>query len=403
MSCHRFIALNQNLHRSQLDTPEAKLHRQARSFYDVHRAKLASKSLARELAGNPTSATNKSLSRPPDKRGRRGSGGFPSSIFDEEMKGPDSGFKSTTMALIIGIEYIQYEKSGELDRLPGCINDTKTMHNLLSKRLAVPDSNITIMTDNLSTDSSNYPSVKNIKAALAKLVQLAIQSKVKTLWIAYSGHGSRVNATNAGEPDNKNSVIVPADFLDSGFITDNYIATEILAKLPKDVNVNIVFDSCNSGTATDLPYTFASSTSKAIKENNNKILANVCYLSGCRDDETSESTLTVEGPVGGGTPGRATTVLDNGDSGPRSVVFTPRLAHRSIHPTTGEVIWRGALTYAFEYVLLSAGITPNVKIGLDILLEAIQVFLKHKGYSQDPEISLSRDVSLKSVEFPLGG
>lgn len=285
---------------------------------------------------------------------------------------------SKTMGLIIGCEYIQYADQGVMDRLPGCFNDTITMNNILTKRLLVPSNNITIMRDDLAQSSSLYPSKSNIQAQLANIITRANKKEFDTLWITYSGHGSQVKASNAGEPNGKNSVIVPADFIDSGFISDNYIATQFLSKLPSDLNVNIVFDCCNSGTAVDLPYTYSSPRSVAVRENDNKISANVCYISGCRDDQTSESVTVSKGL----------------DFGKRKTIIQS-------HPGTRDLIWRGALTCAFEAVLSNYGISPLVKIGLDIIFAAIQVFLIKKGYNQSPEVSLSKDLDLRSIKYPL--
>lgn len=329
-----------------------------------------------------------------------------------EIKKPSSQpvISSTgkTVALVIGCEYVQYANQGIMDQLPGCFNDTITVNDILTKRLQVPSSNISIMRDDLDPSSSLYPNVANIESQFSNLVARANKGEFTTLWLTYSGHGSQVRATNSGEPSNKNSVIVPADFIDNGFITDNYIATQFLAKLPSNLNVNILFDSCHSGTAVDLPYTYSSPKSLAIKENSNNIVANVCYISGCRDNQTSESIVmddtTGEFPSTGSDVAKDT-LIELGDDIKSLQALVNSFGKRKVmvqsKPGTRELIWRGALTYAFETVMLSYSISPVVKVTLDVIFAAIQAFLSKNGYTQSPEVSLSKKTNLNQVKYPL--
>ena len=153
------------------------------------------------------------------------------------------------LGLIMGLNY-----TGSTSALGGCINDAHNLRNLLVSDFSYSGDSITIMTDELS--GSLYPNKQNIINQLEQLVNKVISDKITEVWISYSGHGSYTIDRNGDEEDNKDENICPLDFSQSGFITDDVIAS-YLARIPKTCRVVCIFDCCHSGTVCDLTYKYA--------------------------------------------------------------------------------------------------------------------------------------------------
>lgn len=270
-----------------------------------------------------------------------------------------------TYALVIGIEYTQYAKQGRLERLPGCHFDTKTINDILTYGVKVPASNITTMTDTDNIDSKIsplYPSRSNIVAQLNKLLALAQKTPNITIWITYSGHGTSFpDEGTRDEKDKADEAIVPADFLDSNsnVIVDDFFAS-YLAKFPSATKINVIFDSCHSGSCLDLPYLWKTAAAAPVQENKNKIVATISFLSGCRDNQTSASDLI--------------------DTATKSRALT----------------WRGALTCAFENTMIKYNYKPTC----EQLLKDTQAYLLTRGYDQVPQFSCSKTLTLRSTAYP---
>ncbi len=179
-------------------------------------------------------------------------------------------------ALLIGLTY-----PGTPYQLYGCINDVNNMSSLLVKN---GYTNITKLVD---TDKSSIPTRDRIIQELKKIV-----STISTeLFIFYSGHGSRVKDANKDEQGGMDSVIVPYDFRTKGFIVDDELLSII-----KNITCKctLLFDSCNSGTVCDLPfsYTYVKNNTFTLKRNTfiNIANPNIYMISGCKDNQYSEDT-----------------------------------------------------------------------------------------------------------------
>ena len=144
--------------------------------------------------------------------------------------------------------------TGSTNALGGCINDAHNLRNLLVSDFSYSGDSITIMTD--ERRGFLYPSKQNILNQLEVLVTKVISDKITEVWISYSGHGSYTIDRNGDEEDNKDENICPLDFSQSGFITDDVIAS-YLARIPKTCRVVCIFDCCHSGTVCDLTYKYA--------------------------------------------------------------------------------------------------------------------------------------------------
>jgi hypothetical protein len=187
-------------------------------------------------------------------------------------------------ALLIGINY----STNPANRLNGCINDTINMQELLVSQLGYSTSNITVLRDDKPLQQ---PTRAKILAELTKIV--ADSSKCTEIWVCYSGHGTQITDKNRDETDGLDEVIVPVDYLSSGFISDDEINKIIQNAACRAV---FMFDSCRSGTVCDLPwcYDYKSPSSYVRRGENNKLIKNqdIYMFSGCKDNQTSADAFS---------------------------------------------------------------------------------------------------------------
>ena len=167
--------------------------------------------------------------------------------------------------------------------LKGCINDVGNIKTLLLTN-NYAESNITVLTD---SNPEKMPTRAAIMNELFKLTTLPSSE----LFIYYSGHGSRVKDANQDEKSGMDSVLVPCDFETSGFILDDYLLV-ILSKFK--CKTTLLFDSCNSGTVCDLPYSLTYTRGRLIQDSTRRIakLPNpyIYMISGCKDNQESIDT-----------------------------------------------------------------------------------------------------------------
>ena len=202
-------------------------------------------------------------------------------------------------ALLIGINYIGTEYE-----LNGCINDAKNLRSFLTDNCLFKNENIKMLSDE---DSLNLPNRSNMVNGIKWLVSNNLPGD--TLFFLYSGHGGYIRDRNLDESDGRDETIIPLDFETSEQITDDWLFTNMVSKVPKGVNLNCFFDSCHSGTAIDLKYNYKSNcifkkgklTENVITYKNDEwsdsfnfsiertkdVVGNICLFSGCQDKETS--------------------------------------------------------------------------------------------------------------------
>ena len=144
-------------------------------------------------------------------------------------------------AVLVGINDYAPAGAGGPD-LRGCVNDVRDMANTLSVMGIVPamPASMRILTDARATRGA-------ILESLRWLVTGAKRGDVLVFY--YSGHGSQVVDTSGDEPDRRDETICPHDFASAGMIRDDDLRG-MLAALPAGVNLDIILDSCHSGTAT---------------------------------------------------------------------------------------------------------------------------------------------------------
>jgi len=243
-------------------------------------------------------------------------------------------------AVVIGINYTTVANA----RLYGCINDAVNIRSFLTSRAGYLSSNVYMLADN-GTNAS--PTKKNILNAINLLVKKAVMEGFTELWLSYSGHGSYMRDTSMDEKDGRDETICPLDYSRSGFINDDYIYSSLISKLPKSVKLITLFDSCHSGTMSDLPYIY--NTSNVLVNENSKMAhqATAMCISGCLDSQTSADAYI------------------NGK-------------------------YAGAMTWSFLKVLADA----NYNLKCTDLVIRMRSLLSTGGYTQIPLLSLSFSTNL---------
>ena len=185
-------------------------------------------------------------------------------------------------ALLIGINY-----TGSDNELYGCINDSENLKDFLIKKKFFKNEELIFMNDNAAPDL--YPTKANIEKQLLDLVKFAEENLDKDikLFLSYSGHGYYVKDKNGDEKDGHDEVLCPVDFESGGFIVDDYLKKNFVDKLPENVSIVFLIDSCHSGTMLDLRYNYKDLKQKYVHELNSETTCRLVMISGCRDNETS--------------------------------------------------------------------------------------------------------------------
>jgi uncharacterized caspase-like protein len=146
----------------------------------------------------------------------------------------------TRKAFLVGINDYRPAGAGGPD-LNGCVNDVKDMANTLVICGFEPK-NIRLCTDRSATR-------ENMMKGLAWLTSGSQTGD--SLVFFYSGHGSQVADTNADEVDRSDEILCPhdIDFARRIYITDDDLR-QAFAGLAAAANLEVILDSCHSGTAT---------------------------------------------------------------------------------------------------------------------------------------------------------
>lgn len=144
-------------------------------------------------------------------------------------------------ALLVGIN--RYKLPGA--NLQGCVNDVTNLRDCLIKYFGFTAGNIRVLTDERATR-------RGILDGLMWLVKGAKSGD--RLLFHYSGHGSQIRDLDGDEvKDHMDEVLCPHDMDwdngDRGFITDDELDA-VFRELPKGINLEVLLDSCHSGTGT---------------------------------------------------------------------------------------------------------------------------------------------------------
>ena len=256
---------------------------------------------------------------------------------------------SNKFALVIAINYFKTN-----NELFGCINDGVNIINFLINKFKYSQDNITFLNDK-STSLTDLPTKSNIINNLINLIQKinTISGPVE-LWLSYSGHGTKVVDNNNDEISNiYDEVIVPSDYMTSGFVTDDVLFETLNEITNKECKVMAFFDCCNSGTILDLKYKYINKNKMQIENRKANIQCPVYMISGCKDFQTSADYFDHETDQYGGA--LTNTFLRN-VSNPINVKFVP-------------------------------------------LMDNMRTQLKRNGFTQIPQLTTNRDVNDRTYLF----
>jgi hypothetical protein len=162
-------------------------------------------------------------------------------------------------ALLVGIN--DYDGVNDLQ---GCINDVTNVRSVLKTFFGFENTDIRVLTDSRATK-------QNILSRLEKMVMNAVSGDY--LIFHFSGHGSQIRDREGDElADHMDELICPCDMnWDDGFISDDMFS-DILKQLKKGVRMEILLDSCHSGTGTRDMMSYLNSDMSDISFSHNRYL-----------------------------------------------------------------------------------------------------------------------------------
>ena len=278
-------------------------------------------------------------------------------------------------ALLVGINDYAPAGAGGPD-LRGCVNDVRDMATTLNALGIVPASpgTMQILTDARATRSA-------ILQGFQWLVRGAKKGDVLIFY--YSGHGSYVADVNGDELDRRDETLCPHDFATAGMIKDDDLRS-LLSGLAAGVNLDVILDSCHSGSGTR--------ELQALADMPEELSLAYRFVEPPIDWGfflDVEPSLPRQGFLQPQAEGAEPAPAKGG--GLRQAVVVPGLNHVlwagcRDNQTSAEApvggVWRGAFTYCFCKALRRAG-TTITRRRLDTLVSADVAGL---GHSQVPQL-----------------
>jgi hypothetical protein len=136
------------------------------------------------------------------------------------------------------------------------------------------------------------PTAAELRGLWSRVVRHAqddgVDGRGVDLVFVYSGHGTFRQTMDPGRLNGQSDALVLLDEL----FYDYDVMAQLVRPLPAHVRLLIVFDSCNSGSAAQLPWTYNPLSRTANQTSLHTDLTNdVVMISGCRDEQNSASGL----------------------------------------------------------------------------------------------------------------
>lgn len=220
---------------------------------------------------------------------------------------PSKFFRPTVTRRVfigIGINYLSKPEQ----RLLSCWNDIdslyetfSTRHGPFTKTWLLMDKPNPINSTSASTSASTSPSnITHLPPILSSLVQIFKElttdyclTEPTDIVFVYSGHGTFRTTKDPNELTGQSDAI---RLLDVDFYDYDILAT-CIRPLGPHVRMLMVLDSCNSGSAANLPWTF-NTLSQTVNQSSlhTDLRADVMLISGCRDEQTSAAGPTDHDP-----------------------------------------------------------------------------------------------------------
>lgn len=150
-------------------------------------------------------------------------------------------------ALCVGIN--RFENLPMSSWLNGCVNDAADVSAMLGRGFGFADSNITLLTDQAATKDAVF-------GVLTEALDRANTpgEHLERIVFSMSSHGTQVPDTNGDDPDRVDEAFATCDLRQAGsqwdlgsLIVDDELY-ELFARLPKGVLLDVIFDTCHSGS-----------------------------------------------------------------------------------------------------------------------------------------------------------
>ena len=177
-------------------------------------------------------------------------------------------------AVIIGINY--YNSAN--NRLYGCVNDAKSIRNLLIYKFNFNHRNIKLLIDEPNNIQPNKKNIINFTRDL-----ILSSGNNDKLFFFYSGHGiQRIDRSN-DEKDNLDEALISSDL---HIIRDDSIF-KIFSKLNPYAKLFFLMDLCHSATVGDLQFTYLNLHKPVINSKRVTVNKNISMISSSKDNQLS--------------------------------------------------------------------------------------------------------------------
>ena len=277
----------------------------------------------------------------------------------------------TRKALLIGINDYAPAGPGGPD-LQGCVPDVQDVAHTLNALGIVPakPGTLRILTDVRATRTNI---LNGLKWLLTKV------KKGDLIIFYYSGHGSQLPDLEGDEIDGKDETLCPHDYSTAGMITDDDLR-QVLSGVPAGVALEVILDSCHSGTGTRETAALSSAPlSESLSYRYVDPPLDYCYF---LDANPSLPTRRILRRTGGGKDAVAANKLNH-------VLWAACWDNQTSAETRieGSPISRGVFTYCFCKVLRRTG----ADITRDRLDALVSADIKRLGFGQVPQLEGTKE------------
>lgn len=264
--------------------------------------------------------------------------------------------------LLIGITY-----KNTKEELKGTITDVRNIYNYLTS-IGERKENIRVLSEeNVDGRPIQLPTKRNIEDSIRWLVDGIKENE--SVFIHYSGHGSRIRDRSNDERDGFDEVLVPLDFQTNSVITDDWLYDNMITKIPEKSKLIGFFDCCNSGTMCDLKYNYLAMNGFTGRN----LTKNIQYKS---EEWTERYSFAIE---------------RRNDVKGEILIFSAALDEQTAADTFKNNINQGAFTGILMEYLTRTRVNNKFKSISNIreLLKEINCKLQIQGYNQRSQVSLS--------------
>lgn len=262
-------------------------------------------------------------------------------------------------ALCVGINQFKNYPGAQLN---GCVNDTVSMREILTRHWGFAAEDVLILTDAQATKAK-------IMSALGKLVDAAAAGKITHLVFSMSTHGTQVPDLNDDEADHADEAFCPHDLNEKDgqwdpdrVITDDELRT-LFKRVPKGVLVECFFDTCHSGTGLKALDLMPSRKPRWLPP---------------------PSPIAIDDIAGRSAPGLATRLAEVGID--HAILWAGCKASQTSADARIGRTWHGAFTYYLAARLKAAG----GRIKRSELLKLVREDLKAQRYTQVAQLDCGR-------------